>query len=257
MRHVGPRAQRLLVEVVERGQAAREEFAIDDALGETVGAAETHALAEFGNALADQTLVARAERGETIAHHDPVGQLAVDEAALAARFTHHVGIVALAGDGEIGRIERGEHVEIDEAVVERRHQRIGHRVREAHQIAVMAGRIDHHHVVGVFDRTDRLGKVIELFRLVRFHRIAFGAADDEMRRQFELDAGALGPGAAIFDVMREALLARVEVDGGDALPGLEQGDGNMQSRRGFSRAAFLVTEHDDMRRLRGLLDRLD
>ena len=65
--------------------------------------------------VADQPLVARAERGQPVAHHDPVGELAVDQAALAARLAHHLGVMAFAGDGEIGRIERGEHVEIDES----------------------------------------------------------------------------------------------------------------------------------------------
>ena len=45
VRHVRPRAERGLVEIVERGQAAREELAIDDALGEAVDGAEAHALA--------------------------------------------------------------------------------------------------------------------------------------------------------------------------------------------------------------------
>ena len=44
MRQARPRAERRLVEVVERGQAAREEFAIDDALGETIDPAERQPL---------------------------------------------------------------------------------------------------------------------------------------------------------------------------------------------------------------------
>ena len=39
----------------------------------------------------------------------------------------------------------------------------------------------------------------------------------------------LGPGAAVLDVVGEAFLAGVEVDGGDALPDLHQGDGDVQS----------------------------
>jgi hypothetical protein len=55
------------------------------------------------------------------------------------RLAYYAGVMAFAVDAEIGCIDGGEHVEVDEAVVERRHQRIGHRVREPHQIAVMAG----------------------------------------------------------------------------------------------------------------------
>jgi len=57
--------------------------------------------------------------------------------------------------------------------------------------------------------------------------------------------------------MREALLARVEIDGGDTLAGLEQGDRDVQGRGGFSGAALFVAEHHDVRRLRALSDRLD
>jgi hypothetical protein len=49
--------------------------------------------------------------------------------------------------------------------------------------------------------------------------------------------------------MREALLARVEIDRGDALTGFQQRDGDVQRSRGFSRATLLVAENDDVRRL--------
>ena len=64
---------------------------------------------------------------------------------------------------------------------------------------------------------------------------------------FERDAGARRPVAAVLDVMREGLLARVEIDGGDALPGLEQRDRDVHRGGRFARAALLVAEHDDMR----------
>ena len=67
-----------------------------------------------------------------------------------------------------------------------------------------------------------------------------------MRRQLELDARTLGPGAAVLDVMGEALLARVEIDGGDALAGLEQGNGNVQRRCRFARTALFIAEHHNM-----------
>ena len=78
---------------------AREEFAIDHALGKAVDAAEAHA-ASTSSAMPSPTrrLLREPSVDETIAHHDPVGQLAVDEAALAARLAHHVGVVAFAGD---------------------------------------------------------------------------------------------------------------------------------------------------------------
>ena len=57
--------------------------------------------------------------------------------------------------------------------------------------------------------------------------------------------------------MGEALLARVEIDRRDALAGLEQRDRDVQCRRGFSRAALFVAEHDHVRGLGSFLDRLD
>jgi hypothetical protein len=46
------------------------------------------------------------------------------------------------------------------------------------------------------------------------------------------------------------LLAAIEVDGGDALAGFHQGNGNVQGRRGFSRPALLVSQHNHVRRPR-------
>jgi hypothetical protein len=57
--------------------------------------------------------------------------------------------------------------------------------------------------------------------------------------------------------MGEALLPAVEIDGGDALTGLEQSHRNVQSGGGLARATFLIAEHDHMRGLRSFLDRLD
>ena len=77
-----------------------------------------------------------------------------------------------------------------------------------------------------------------------------------MRRQIELDARALGPGAAVLDVMGEAFLPAVEIDGRHALAGLEQRDRDVQSGGGFTRPAFFVAENDHVSRLTRLLDRL-
>ena len=77
----------------------------------------------------------------------------IDDAALPARLAHHLGVMAGAGHREGRGIDRAEHVEIDEAVVERRDQRVGHRMGEPHQIAVVAGRIDDDEIVGVLDRS--------------------------------------------------------------------------------------------------------
>ena len=65
-----------------------------------------------------------------------------------------------------------------------------------------------------------------------------------MRRQLQLDAGTLRPRAPVLDVVREAFLTAVEVDAGDALAGLHQGDGDMHRGGRFPRASLLVPQHD-------------
>ena len=45
-----------------------------------------------------------------------------------------------------------------------------------------------------------------------------------MHRQLEAEAGAARPGGTVADVAGKALLTAVEVDGGDALAGLQQRD---------------------------------
>ena len=91
---------------------------------------------------------------------------AVDQAPLPAGVADHLGVVALAGDRIGGRVDGAEHVEVDEAVVERRDQRIGHGMGEPREIAVGARRIDDDEIVRLLDRADRLGKAGELDRLV-------------------------------------------------------------------------------------------
>src|ERR1043166_6860527 len=120
--HARARAERRLVEVIEGAQAARKHLAIDEALGKAVDRAEAEAQAQVVEALGDGALVARAEDREPVAHHDPVGQRAINDAPLAPGVAHHFGVMALAGDREGRRIDRAEHVEVDEAVVEWRDQ---------------------------------------------------------------------------------------------------------------------------------------
>ena len=231
MRHARPRAERALIESVERCQPARIEFAEDHALGKTIHRAEAEPQRKLLEPFAHQTLVARAEHGQPVAHHDPVDGGVIHHPALAARIAHHVREVAGAGDREGHRIDRAEHVEIDKAVVKRRDQRIGHRMREPHEIAVVTRRIDNDEIMGVFDRVDRGGEIVELRRFVVRDQRAVGARYAVMRRQFEIEPGMLRPGLTVFDVMGEALLARVEVDRGDPLASLQQRDRDMHRDR--------------------------
>src|SRR5882724_3115352 len=69
-----------------------------------------------------------------------------------------------------------------------------------------------------------------------------------MYGNFEVKTGTVGPGAPIVDVTREALLAAIEINGGDALAGFHQGDGDMQGGGGFTRSTLLVAQHNDVSR---------
>jgi hypothetical protein len=107
------------------------------------------------------------------------------------------------------------------------------------------------------NRADGGGEVGDLGRLVGFHRAGLSALDTIMRRQLELYACALGPGAAVLDVMGESFLPAVEIDSGDALARLKQRHRDVQRYGGFSRTTLLACEYDHVRRLRSFLDRLD
>ena len=247
MRQIRPGAERRLVEIVERGQPEGEEFAKHHTLGEAFGRPEAEPQAEPIKSLADHLLVARSQQRKPIAHDNPVGQAAVDDAALPSGIANHFGVMPHIGNLERGRIDGPEHVEIQETVIERSDQRIRHRVREPHQIRVVAGRIDHNKVASVLDFVDRGREVCELDCLVLVDPCALAACDCVMLRHFQRDAGAFGGVAAVLDVMREGLLPAVEVDGCDALTGLEQRHRDMHRGGGLARAALLVAEHNHMR----------
>jgi hypothetical protein len=119
------------------------------------------------------------------------------------------------------RIDGAKHVEINEAVVERRDQGDRHRMRALHEIGVRAGRINQHEIMAVFDLGDGVCEGREFRRLVLVGTHPFDTVDIEMGWPFQIETVALRPGSAVLDVMGEAVLTRVEVDGGDPLAGLQ------------------------------------
>ena len=50
----------------------------------------------------------------------------------------------------------------------------------------------------------------------------------------------------LLNVTGKALLAAIEIDGGDPLARLHQGNGDVQGYGGFARPALFVTQHNDM-----------
>jgi hypothetical protein len=63
-----------------------------------------------------------------------------------------------------------------------------------------------------------------------------------MHGDFQIEAGAARPGIAVVDVTTETLLPAVKVDGCDALTCFHQGDRDVQSGGGFTRAALLIPQ---------------
>src|SRR6185437_7141398 len=86
---IGPCAESGLVDVIESGQSARKEFAIDHALGEAIDRAEPKSERQFLEPVSHQLLIARSDHGQSVAHYDPVGTGAIELSPLAAGTPHH------------------------------------------------------------------------------------------------------------------------------------------------------------------------
>jgi hypothetical protein len=167
---------------------------------------------------------------------------------MATRLAHQLAVMADPRDRQRDRIERRQYIEVDKTVAERRHQGVGDRMGEPHQIAVMRRRIDHDEVMAILCSGDRSLKIGAFGGLVFRHHGTFDACDAEMRRQFQIDLIPPRPAAPALDIMGEGLLPAVQVDGCDALASLQQRNGDVHRDGGFARAALLITDHDDMRR---------
>ena len=115
--------------LVEQRQARGEQLAVDHPLRQAVRDAEADALAKLGQRLVDAPLVARVDVLDAVAHHHPV-HLAARLAQLLhrpalARFPDQLGVEAQAADLEGLGVDLADQVEVDEAVVHRRDQRVG------------------------------------------------------------------------------------------------------------------------------------
>src|ERR1700733_369879 len=65
-------AERRLVDIVEAGEAARKELAVDHALVKAARLTEPEPERKLVEAIGDELLVARAEHRQAVADHDPV-----------------------------------------------------------------------------------------------------------------------------------------------------------------------------------------
>src|SRR5260370_11200724 len=125
--------------------------------------------------------------------------------------------MALAGHGIGHGIDRSQHVEIEEAVVDRGYQCIGHRVRQTHQIAVRSRGIDYDEIEFPLNRAHRIHELLKFGGLVVRDLHGLAPLNAAMHREFEVETSAARPGASVVDVTGKALLAAIEIDGGDPL----------------------------------------
>ena len=98
MRHSRPRAERCFVEVVERGQSARIEFAENHPLGQAIDATEAEPRERSSSTRRAKRLLREPERRQAVAQHDPVSRPCRRR---CGGFLHHVGIMAGAGKPKV------------------------------------------------------------------------------------------------------------------------------------------------------------
>ena len=141
---------------------------------------------------------------------------------------------------------RPEQVEIEEAVVERRDQRIGQGMREARQRGVGARRVDHDEIA-VGQLGQGRGQPVGLVVAPGDRAVRRRAFDRDVARQGQRHQHAGGRRLAVVDIAGEGALARVAVDRADLEAVMQQGDDQMHGGGRLARPALLVAQDDDMR----------
>ena len=249
MRHGWQAAQQVLVQRVEHRHAGGKQRAEDHTLGNAVRhpAAQPHGDAlQHGLHLPH---IARGQHGDAVAHQYPVDGAAVDGQALGAGALHQPGIMAhlarLAGH----RVDLGQHVDVDQAVIDRSDQRIGQGMGEAREVGVEAGRVDDEEIGAVLHLAHRLLEQAELGALVLAQGIPTRQRQMKMGGVGDGEAVLPGPVAAVAHIPGHGLLAAVDVDRGDLEALVEQIDGQMEGHGRLARPALLIADHDHMHAL--------
>jgi hypothetical protein len=116
-------------------------------------------------------------------------------------------------------------------------------MRDAGQIIVVARSIDDDDAVAAGQRLDGFLQR-PAARGLFLGRGVIELLEAEVLGHAEVATDVAGPGAPVLDVMGEALLPGVEIDGGDRLSRLDQGDRDMHGDGGFSRSALLIADDD-------------
>jgi len=127
---------------VQQGEPHQVELLVDHALAETGGDAEADALGQRLDHRAHVALVARRQRRQAIAHHNPVDRPATLDGANLALLPDGFRIDRRPHDLQRVGIDPGQKIEIDETVVQRRQQRVGPGVSQPAEMGVAARRVD-------------------------------------------------------------------------------------------------------------------
>ena len=145
-----------------------------------------------------------------------------------------------------GGVEAGQHVEVDEAVVHRRDQRVGARVGEARVGRVGAGAVDDD-VVGGGELGEGGGEALLLLGLGLGAAVERARLEHHPARHRQHHVVPAHVVLAVVEVAEEALLAQVEVERPDRVPGAHQRGDEVHGGGGLARAALLVAHHDQSR----------
>jgi hypothetical protein len=147
-----------------------------------------------------------------------------------------LGIEARAADLVGFGIDLADQIEIDEAVVDRRDERVGAEHRAARKRIVAAGACRRR-------PRRRFRPAIEL----RVEIVVLGGIERLVDGDRELDLQPLDRARAVVEIASQSALARVEIDRGDLAPRRGERDGAVDGGGGLAGAALFVGENDEMR----------
>src|SRR5262249_3958235 len=127
---------------IEQREAAREQLAKDHALSETRRKTEADPARQLFQQPPDIALVLGIQAAEAVAHHDPIDRPAAIDGALLSLIPAHLAIAARLQDLLAVMVDAAEQVEVKEAVVQGRDQRIRQGMRQPRQRSIGTRRIN-------------------------------------------------------------------------------------------------------------------
>src|ERR1019366_10167853 len=109
-------------------------------------------------------------------------------------------------------------IKVNKTVVKRRDQGVSQRMSQPRWITIVPRSIDHNKAVSLRQCIHGIGECLTscgIFRIIAF-------TETKMFGDLEVATNVLCPSASVLNIMGEAPLSRIEIDGGDALAGLHQ-----------------------------------